>query len=165
MTMMEAVRTSETLVNYNVTTRRYIPEYSELHTRRRQNLKFHSVILRFYLYSYAVSPRLKNFSLRNFARMNSYNEAHTFRLSRHSNANTSIRNVPNTLNEKSKDATSPSKSVIAGKVGPRESFALPYALVCFLRMVFCVFVAYVIICFRCLYVSSREIKLLIYNIF
>jgi hypothetical protein len=38
--MMEAVRTSETSVNFNVTTRRYIPEDSKLHNRRRENLKF-----------------------------------------------------------------------------------------------------------------------------
>jgi hypothetical protein len=37
--MMEAVGTSETSVNFNVTTRRYIPEDSKLHTRRRENLK------------------------------------------------------------------------------------------------------------------------------
>jgi hypothetical protein len=37
--MMEAVRTFETSVHFNVTTRRYIPEDSELHTRRRDNLK------------------------------------------------------------------------------------------------------------------------------
>jgi len=40
--MMEAVRTSETSVNFNVTTRRYIPEDSKLHTRRRENLKSHT---------------------------------------------------------------------------------------------------------------------------
>jgi hypothetical protein len=39
--MMEAVHTSETSVNFNVTTRRYIPEDSKLHTRRRENLKSH----------------------------------------------------------------------------------------------------------------------------
>jgi hypothetical protein len=39
--MMEAVRTSETSVHFNVTTRRYIPEDSKLHTRRRENLKSH----------------------------------------------------------------------------------------------------------------------------
>jgi hypothetical protein len=39
--MMEAVRTSEMSVNFNVTTRRYIPEDSILHTRRRENLKSH----------------------------------------------------------------------------------------------------------------------------
>jgi hypothetical protein len=38
---MEAVRTSETSVNLNVNTRRYIPEDSKLHTRRRENLKSH----------------------------------------------------------------------------------------------------------------------------
>jgi hypothetical protein len=37
--MMETVRTSETSVNFNLTTRRYIPEDSKLHTRRRENLK------------------------------------------------------------------------------------------------------------------------------
>jgi hypothetical protein len=39
--MLEAVRTSETSVNFNVTARRYIPEDSELHNRRRENLKSH----------------------------------------------------------------------------------------------------------------------------
>jgi len=38
---MEAVRNSETSVNFNVTTRRYIPEDSKLPTRRRENLKSH----------------------------------------------------------------------------------------------------------------------------
>jgi hypothetical protein len=41
--MMEAVRTSETSVD-NYFTLQYIPEYnSELHTRRRENLKSHMV--------------------------------------------------------------------------------------------------------------------------
>jgi hypothetical protein len=35
----EAVRTFETSVNFNVTTQRYIPEDSKLHTCRRENLK------------------------------------------------------------------------------------------------------------------------------
>jgi hypothetical protein len=39
--MMEAARTSETSVNFDVTTRHYIPEESKLHTRRRENLKPH----------------------------------------------------------------------------------------------------------------------------
>jgi hypothetical protein len=39
--MMEAVRTSETSVHFNVTTWGYNPDYSELHTRRRENLKPH----------------------------------------------------------------------------------------------------------------------------
>jgi hypothetical protein len=38
---MEAVRTSEMSVNFNLTTLRYIPEDSKLHTRRRENLKSH----------------------------------------------------------------------------------------------------------------------------
>jgi hypothetical protein len=39
--MMEAVGTFETSVNFDVSTRRYIPEDSKLHTRRRVNLKSH----------------------------------------------------------------------------------------------------------------------------
>jgi hypothetical protein len=37
--MMEAARTSKTLVNFNQTTRRYNPEDSHLRTHRRENLK------------------------------------------------------------------------------------------------------------------------------
>jgi hypothetical protein len=37
--MMEAARTSETLVNFYRTTRRCNPEDSNRHTRRRENLK------------------------------------------------------------------------------------------------------------------------------
>jgi hypothetical protein len=37
--MMEATRTSETLVNFYQTTRRYNPEDSHLRTHRRENLK------------------------------------------------------------------------------------------------------------------------------
>jgi hypothetical protein len=37
--MMEAARTSETLVQLYQTTRRYNPEDSHLHTHRRENLK------------------------------------------------------------------------------------------------------------------------------
>jgi hypothetical protein len=41
--MMEAARTSETSVD-NYFTRQYIPEdNSELHTRRRENLKSHEI--------------------------------------------------------------------------------------------------------------------------
>jgi hypothetical protein len=36
---MEATSTSETSVNFDQTTRRYNPEDSHLHTRRRVNLK------------------------------------------------------------------------------------------------------------------------------
>jgi hypothetical protein len=42
-----AVRISETSVNFNVTTRRYISEDSELHTRLRENLKSHMHLKRF----------------------------------------------------------------------------------------------------------------------
>jgi hypothetical protein len=37
--MMEAARTSETLVNFYQTTWRYNPEESHLHNHRRENLK------------------------------------------------------------------------------------------------------------------------------
>jgi hypothetical protein len=37
--MMEAAHTSETSVDIQLRTRQYIPEDSELHTRRRENLK------------------------------------------------------------------------------------------------------------------------------
>jgi hypothetical protein len=37
--MMEAVSISETSANFYQTTRRYNPEDSHLHTRRRENLK------------------------------------------------------------------------------------------------------------------------------
>jgi hypothetical protein len=42
--MMEAVCTSETSVYFSETTRRYIPEVYQLHTRRRENLNSHFVI-------------------------------------------------------------------------------------------------------------------------
>jgi hypothetical protein len=41
---MEAVHTSETSVYSNESTRRYISESSHLHTRRRQNLKSHTIL-------------------------------------------------------------------------------------------------------------------------
>jgi hypothetical protein len=46
ITLMKlAVRPSETSVNFNVTTRRYIPEDSKLHTRHHENLKSHITVL------------------------------------------------------------------------------------------------------------------------
>jgi hypothetical protein len=39
--MMEAARTSETSVDIDLRTRQYIPEDSELHTRRSENFKSH----------------------------------------------------------------------------------------------------------------------------
>jgi hypothetical protein len=44
--MMEAARTSETLVNFYQTTRCYNPEDSNLHTHRRENFKSYLVILK-----------------------------------------------------------------------------------------------------------------------
>jgi hypothetical protein len=43
--MMEAARTSETSVDIKLRTRQYIPEDSELHTLRCENLKSHEVFL------------------------------------------------------------------------------------------------------------------------
>jgi hypothetical protein len=43
-TMMEAAHTSETSVDIQLRTWQYIPEESELHTRRRENLKSHMVV-------------------------------------------------------------------------------------------------------------------------
>jgi hypothetical protein len=43
--MMEAARISETSVNFNITTWRYIQEDSKFHTRRRGNLKSHNSLL------------------------------------------------------------------------------------------------------------------------
>jgi hypothetical protein len=41
---MEAARTSETSADIQLRTRQYIPEDSELLTRRRENLKSHNVV-------------------------------------------------------------------------------------------------------------------------
>jgi hypothetical protein len=43
--MMEAAMTSETLINFYQTTRRYNPEDSHLRTHRRQNLKSYLLII------------------------------------------------------------------------------------------------------------------------
>jgi hypothetical protein len=48
--MVEAARTSETLVNFYQTTRRYNPEDSHLRTHRRENLKSYKEITSFMLY-------------------------------------------------------------------------------------------------------------------
>jgi hypothetical protein len=42
--MMEAARTSETLVNFYQTTRRYNPEDSHLRTHHRENLKSYNKV-------------------------------------------------------------------------------------------------------------------------
>jgi hypothetical protein len=59
--MMEAVRTSETLVYSNETTRRYIPEDSNPHTRHRENLKSHIETLNLkravFLFQYRLTLR------------------------------------------------------------------------------------------------------------
>jgi hypothetical protein len=43
--MMEAARTSETSIDMHLRTRQYIPEDSELHTRHRENLKSHMMLI------------------------------------------------------------------------------------------------------------------------
>jgi hypothetical protein len=45
--MMEAAHTSETSVDIRLKTRQYIPEDSELHTRRHENLKSHKLSIVF----------------------------------------------------------------------------------------------------------------------
>jgi hypothetical protein len=42
--MMEAARTCETSVDIQLKTRQYIPEDSELYTRRRENLESHCTV-------------------------------------------------------------------------------------------------------------------------
>jgi hypothetical protein len=54
--MMEAARTSETSVE-NYFTRQYIPEdKSELHTRRREDLKSHKTASVFIFYGFKLFP-------------------------------------------------------------------------------------------------------------
>jgi hypothetical protein len=50
--MMEAVRTFETSVYSKETTRRYIPDISNLHTRGHENLKSDVLELNFHTFSY-----------------------------------------------------------------------------------------------------------------
>jgi hypothetical protein len=45
--MMEATRTSETLVNFYQSTRRYNPEDSHLRSQRRENLKSYLINIKF----------------------------------------------------------------------------------------------------------------------
>jgi hypothetical protein len=47
--MLVAARTSETSGDIQLRTQQYIPEDSELHTRRRENLKSHSFSFSFML--------------------------------------------------------------------------------------------------------------------
>jgi hypothetical protein len=54
--MMEEARTSETSVEIHLRTRLYMPEDSELHTRRRENLKVHLTML--YLHCYTTCARV-----------------------------------------------------------------------------------------------------------
>jgi hypothetical protein len=61
--MMEVVRTSETSVNFNVTTRPYIPEHTKLYTRRRENLKSHMLSQNIYTLCTIQLTRLANVSI------------------------------------------------------------------------------------------------------
>jgi hypothetical protein len=58
--MME-LRTSETSVNFNVITRLYIPEDAKINTRRRENLKSHTVMEFIAALSVKISPKVQNF--------------------------------------------------------------------------------------------------------
>jgi Arc/MetJ family transcription regulator len=57
--IMDAASTSETSVNIDLTTRRYIPEDSELHTRRHENLKSHIGIQMFQCPNVSIEIRLQ----------------------------------------------------------------------------------------------------------
>jgi hypothetical protein len=61
---MEAARTSETLVNFYQTTRRYNPEDSHLLTHRRENLKSYLIFEQFSLLDYDYWFERKQESLR-----------------------------------------------------------------------------------------------------
>jgi hypothetical protein len=54
--MMEAISTSEMSVSMYQTTRRNIPEDSHVHTRRRENLKYHLVWNSFWVQNFLMSP-------------------------------------------------------------------------------------------------------------
>jgi hypothetical protein len=48
--MMASVRTLETPVYFNETTWRYIPEGSHFHTRRCENVKYHTEVTKFHYF-------------------------------------------------------------------------------------------------------------------
>jgi hypothetical protein len=59
--MMEAARTSGTLVNFYQTTRRYNPEDSHLRTHRRENLKSYLIMnIRFIKCGESLNPAMRN---------------------------------------------------------------------------------------------------------
>jgi hypothetical protein len=62
--MMEAARTSETLVHFNQTTRRYNPEDSHLRTHRRKNLK--SYLFTLFVLGYGTVLQLLNLTVIQF---------------------------------------------------------------------------------------------------
>jgi hypothetical protein len=81
--MMEAVRTTEMSVYSDETARRYIPEGSNLHTRRHENLKSHIVVsslkqLDCYFSSIAVHLRSHHltFLFRLFISLPIYEQSH-----------------------------------------------------------------------------------------
>jgi hypothetical protein len=51
--MMKAASTSDTLVNFYRITRPYNPEYSQLHTHHRENLKSHKMYI--YIWGFRIS--------------------------------------------------------------------------------------------------------------
>jgi hypothetical protein len=65
--MMEAARTSETLVNFYQTTRRYNPEDSHLCTHRRENLKSYNAHLNDLLRP-MVEPKMSNVTTKQYWR-------------------------------------------------------------------------------------------------
>jgi hypothetical protein len=57
--MMEAARTSETLVNFYQTTRRYKTEDSHLRTHRRENLKSYLLLTNFFIFGGKVCQNVR----------------------------------------------------------------------------------------------------------
>jgi hypothetical protein len=69
--MMEAAHTSHTSVYFNDTTWRYVPEGSDLHTRRRENMKSHPQCV-FAIQARPVSSNFSSLQPRTFQTSNIY---------------------------------------------------------------------------------------------
>jgi hypothetical protein len=72
--MMEAARSSKTLVNFYQTTRRYNPEDSHIRTNRRENLK--SYFHEYFVTKKAKLPLCQNTRIEGVYRIRKYNAKH-----------------------------------------------------------------------------------------